>query len=146
MTCESGGAEPGELLASLRFPARPAELKRVRTLVEEAVGACGCDPDTVRDIVLAVDEACQNVIRHAYAEVEDGEAVLECRRVDDNIVILLRDFANAVDPATIKPRALDDLRPGGLGVHFINEVMDSVTYLPRPTGHGNLLRMKKKVG
>ena len=142
----SDSEEKGEVLASLRFPARAEQLKIVRAQVLDAARCCGCDDAVARDIVIAVDEACQNIVRHAYKGIDDGEAILECRRVDDNFVVSLRDFAKTVDPASIKSRDLDDLRPGGLGVHFIHQVMDVVTYMPPPTGQGNLLRMTKKIG
>jgi sigma-B regulation protein RsbU (phosphoserine phosphatase) len=96
--------------------------------------------------VLVVDEACQNVIRHAYKDVDDGEMAINLRRKDESLIILLRDFAKTVDPATIVPRDLEDIRPGGLGTHFINEVMDEVTFLPPPGGYGNLLRLVKRIG
>jgi sigma-B regulation protein RsbU (phosphoserine phosphatase) len=57
----------------------------------------------------------------------------------------LRDFAHTVDPNLIKPRDLDDLRPGGLGTHFMQEVMDEVTFMPPPQEGGNLLKMKKRI-
>ena len=117
----------------------------MRGAVGEAAARCGCDAEAVRDVVIAVDEACQNVIRHAYGGRTDGEIVLEIRRHDDTMVVDLRDFAEVVDPEKIKPRDLDDLRPGGLGTHFISEVMDSVEYLAPPRGRGTLLRMAKRI-
>ena len=138
--------EDGDLLVTLHFPARADQLKHIRGQVLDAALRGGCEEAVARDIVIAVDEACQNVIRHAYGGRDDGEAVLECRRMGQHFVVSLRDFANTVDPATIKPRDLDDLRPGGLGVHFINEVMDDVAFMPPPFGRGNLLRMTKKIG
>ena len=85
------------------------------------------------------------MIRHAYGNTGVGEVVLEIRREGEDVVFLLRDFAAPVDVERIKPRDLDDLRPGGLGTHFIREVMDDVTFLPPPEDGGNLLRMKKKI-
>lgn len=132
-------------LLSLMFPARADRLKLVRRTVSEAAEFCGCGPDAARSVVIAVDEACQNVIRHAYGDTFEGEISLEMRREGGNVVILVRDFADPVDPGTIKPRALDDIRPGGLGTHFIREVMDEVTYADPPEGGGNLLRMVKRI-
>ena len=138
-------AADDEALLHLRFPARAERLKGVRGAVGEAAARCGCDADAVRDVVIAVDVACQNVIRHAYGERSDGEVVLEIRRRGDAMVVDLRDFAEAVEPEKIKPRDLDDLRPGGLGTHFMREVMDSVEFLVPPQGRGNLLRMVKRI-
>ena len=61
------------------------------------------------------------------------------------MIILIRDFADPVDISRIKPRDLDDVRPGGLGTYLISEVMDEVDFLPPPIDGGNLLRLVKKI-
>jgi anti-sigma regulatory factor (Ser/Thr protein kinase) len=58
--------------------------------------------------------------------------------------VMLRDWGRKVDPASIQPRDLADIRPGGLGVHFIREIMDDAVYDPTPAT-GTELRMTKKV-
>jgi sigma-B regulation protein RsbU (phosphoserine phosphatase) len=141
----AAAGEAGDTVLRFRFEARADRLRGVRERMLECATRCGCSAAIARDIVIAVDEACQNIIRHAYAGQEAGEVVLECRHVGDDLEVLLEDFARAVDPATIKPRELDDVRPGGLGVHFIRTVMDTVDFQPSPTGSGNRLRMTKKV-
>jgi anti-sigma regulatory factor (Ser/Thr protein kinase) len=138
-------AADDEVLLQLRVPARAERLKEVRGAVGEAAGRCGCSDEAMREVVIAVDEACQNIIRHAYGEKTDGDVVVEIRCHGDTMIVDLRDFAEKVDPATIKPRELDDLKPGGLGTHFMREVMDSVEYLAPPQGRGNLLRMVKRI-
>ncbi|MCZ6467124.1 MAG: ATP-binding protein [Alphaproteobacteria bacterium] len=132
-------------LLKLRFPSQADRLKLVRSAVSEAAKRCGCTAEVARDIVIAVDEACQNVIRHAYGGASDGEIILEIRHTGDEIVVFLRDFAKATEVAKVKPRELDDLRPGGLGTHFIGEVMDEVEFMPSPPDGGNLLRMVKRI-
>ncbi|HEY9163779.1 MAG TPA: ATP-binding protein, partial [Magnetovibrio sp.] len=130
-------------LCQLSVPGRAQSLGLVRRAVEAAAGACGFASEQVQDIVLAVDEACQNVVRHAYGGRGEGDIVVDLRREHGEFQIVIRDFAAPVDETKIKPRALDDVRPGGLGVHFIREVMDEMDYLPPPDGQGNLLRLKK---
>ena len=134
-----------ETLLELRFPARADRLKLVRGGVRAAARMCGFNDATAQSIVLAVDEACQNVIVHGYKGRADGEIVLGVFRRRDGILLRLRDFAPPVDPATIKPRALDDIRPGQLGSHFIYEIMDSVEFRPSPDGTGNLLEMIRRM-
>ena len=134
-----------ETLLELRFPARADRLKLVRGGVRAAARMCGFNDATAQSIVLAVDEACQNVIVHGYKGRADGEIVLGVFRRRDGILVRLRDFAPPVDPATIKPRALDDIRPGKLGAHFMYEIMDSVEYRPSPDGTGNLLEMIRRM-
>lgn len=135
----------GEPLLELRVPARPAELKGVRKAVRECLRGCGFGERSARDIVLAIDEACQNVIRHAYGPRGGGDIVLEVDRTGDEVVFSLIDFAPRIDPAKVKPRDLDDVRPGGLGTHLIREVMDSAEFIEPPAGCGNLLRMVKRI-
>ncbi|MBL6931361.1 MAG: SpoIIE family protein phosphatase [Rhodospirillales bacterium] len=142
---DEGIQSTAETVFHLNFPSQPDRLKLVRSAVFDTVMLCGCSESVGRDIVIAVDEACQNVIRHAYKGARDGQVILDIARAGDNIVLSLRDFAEPVDVSKIKPRDLDDLRPGGLGTHFIREVMDDVDYLPPPDGEGNLLRMVKRI-
>lgn len=127
------------------FPARPERLCDIRHAVAATMGDFGCPPAVVHDVVLAVDEACQNIIRHAYGG-SDGDIVVQIQRDGHKLVVRLIDFAPPVDVTKICPRALDDLRPGGLGTHFMRAVMDEVAFLPPPQGAGNLLQMVKRIG
>ncbi|MDX2133096.1 MAG: ATP-binding protein [Planctomycetota bacterium] len=84
-------------------------------------------------IALAVDEAVTNIIRHGYAGRTDRPivvAVMPFRDVarGEGVRIVIEDEARQVDPSTIRGRDLADIRPGGLGVHIIREVMDDVAY------------------
>ena len=138
-------AAAGETILDFTFPSQAGQLKEVRAKVRETARTCGFAADAVEDIVLAVDEACQNIIRHAYSGSPEGEIVIEIRRAGGDLVVLLRDFAETTDVTTVKPRDLDDVRPGGLGTHFMAEVMDRVEFLIPPEGRGNLLRMVKLI-
>lgn len=127
------------------FPARPERLTDIRRAVAETAGALGCPAHMVQDVVLAVDEACQNIIRHAYCG-RDGDIVVQVGRDDHRLVVRLIDYAPPVDVGAVCPRPLEELRPGGLGTHFIRSVMDEVAFLPPPAGAGNLLQMVKRIG
>ena len=63
----------------------------------------------------------------------------------DALYFSLVDSAPRVDPARVRPRDLDDVRPGGLGTHFIQTVMDEAEFLEPPSGVGNLLRMVRRI-
>jgi len=128
-----------------RFPARAESLSRIRAAIGKVTRELGCSEDEARDVVLAVDEACQNIIRHAYRG-GIGDVIVHVRREEDRLVIRLMDFAPPVDVSKIHPRSLDELRPGGLGTHIMRSVMDQVQFLPPPTGIGNLLQMVKRIG
>lgn len=133
------------LLLEIRFLAKPDRLKLIRPVVLAAARMCGFDEQAGHDIVLATDEACQNVIIHGYQGQPDKQITLTAYHLAGGIQIRLRDTAPTADPSTIHPRNLDDIRPGGLGTHFMQAAMDDVVYLPPPGGVGNLLRLTKRL-
>jgi sigma-B regulation protein RsbU (phosphoserine phosphatase) len=94
---------------------------------------------------IAVNEACTNIIQHAYKGDPSGEIVLEILNNGTDIIFRLTDFAKPVDPAGIKPRDLSDIRPGGLGTHFMREIMDDCSFEQLADGSGNCLEMVKKI-
>ena len=97
-------------LLELRFRAVARELTNVRAAVKEQALAVGCNDAAAIDIVMAVDEACQNIIRHAYGKERDGDIVLRIERQKDELVFSLTDYAPRIDPSKVKPRDLDDVR------------------------------------
>lgn len=133
-----------ELIAEIRLLARAEELKRVRDAVRELVAQRGCNAKIAECVVLAVDEACMNIIQHAYHNDPAGEIVVQILNNRDELVFRLIDFAAPVDKTCIRSRDLDDIRPGGLGVHLMSEVMDEVRFVEPPAGAGNALEMRKK--
>ncbi len=134
-----------ERLLDLRFPAQADQLCEVRDAVRACIVGSGAGDGCVTDVVMAVDEACQNVIRHAYGGLPGGEIQLHVDRRGDELIFSLRDFAPKVDPAQVKPRDLDDLRPGGLGTHLIRSVMDRAEFVNTDAEPGNLFRMVKRI-
>ena len=128
-----------------QFPARARELGPTRVMTRRALNNHGWRSDIVEDIVLAIDEACQNIIRHAYHGECDNPITLHIELKHKTLVVILEDQAPAVSPDCMNPRAFDDIRPGGLGCHFMRQVMDTVSIEPSPTGQGNRLRMVKGV-
>jgi anti-sigma regulatory factor (Ser/Thr protein kinase) len=137
-------ADPQPLL-ELRFPAAAGKLKEMRAQLRETAASGGAGPECVEEIVLAVDEVCQNIIRHAYAGDASGEIVLSVERQDDSLILWVRDRAPRIDPNQVEGRDLDDVRPGGIGVHLIKELMDECGFVPQPSQDGNLFRMLKKL-
>lgn len=126
----------------LDIPADPASLFLMRALLgklSENIGFSGRDADL---LVLAIDEACTNVIRHAYGHSPDKRIVLTFKVDPEYLEIHIRDFGAAADPSTFKARDLDDVRPGGLGIHFIKSVVDKMEYDCPPEG-GMLLKLIK---
>jgi sigma-B regulation protein RsbU (phosphoserine phosphatase) len=132
----------GEEWTMMRVPAQAERLHALRGLVREQAIIHGFTPDVVDGLVLAVNEACMNVIQHGYRGTA-GVLELGVRADARGIEFRIRDQAPVVSLEDWRPRDLDDLRPGGLGVHFIRQIMDEISYLPPPEGQGNWLSMKK---
>lgn len=126
----------------LDIPADPASLFIVRAAVGKIAEKVGFGSKEADKLVLAVDEACTNVIRHAYKEIQEGRIILTFLIDAESLEIRMRDFGEVGDPAGFKPRNLGDIRPGGLGIHFIRSALDEIQYETPPDG-GTLLRMIK---
>jgi len=144
-TAAAGGGDTGELLIELRVRSRPDRLRLVRAAISEAGAVCGAGERCLNDLVIAVNEACQNVIRHAYGGRPDEDIIVVARREGGRLIVDVVDFAEPVDERSIRPRRLDELRPGGLGTHFIHQCVDEVRFEPPPAGAGNRLRLIKRI-
>lgn len=117
------------------------QLKALRDAVRQAITPTGCPLRECDAIILAVNEAAMNIIQHAYAG-KPGDITVEIHNNEGELVISLRDRAPPIDVTQIKPRELDDLRPGGLGTHFMRQLMDTVSYSVPGDGVGNRLEMR----
>ncbi len=126
----------------IKIPSDPKFLKIIRAAVGHICETMGFSSDESNNITLAVDEACSNIIKHAYGGAADQPIHVICSVHPDRVEILLRDAGKTVSAEAIKSRELDDIRPGGLGVHLIRSVMDVVKYVHQP-GQGNLLQLVK---
>ena len=130
--------------------ANPDYLCVVRTTVRQTAVVFGFQEDTVESITLAVVEAITNIIRHGYGGPCDEYIIVGLNKICDSkenkpaIEIVIRDFGKQVDTDKIKSRDLDELRPGGVGVHIIHSVMDEVEF-SRVGDCGMKLRMVKAI-
>ena len=132
-------------LVKLQLPARPERLCLIRVLVKRAAELAGCDTELSDKLVIAVNEACMNIIKHAYKGDDSGEIILEILNNDESLFFRLLDNAEPIDLDSVKPRDLEDIRPGGLGTHFIREIMDEWHMGHLEGGAGNYLEMIKKI-
>jgi anti-sigma regulatory factor (Ser/Thr protein kinase) len=130
----------------VRINSDPAELPQVREEVRRVSVSAGFAEADVARLVLAVDEAIANVIKHGYEGRHDQPVEVQLCCVEEKgccgVKCVVRDFGKQVPPETICGRCLDDVRPGGLGVHIIRSVMDRVCYAPA-RGGGMQLEMIK---
>ena len=94
-----------------------------------------------------MDEALCNVINHGYQRRPDGPIWLNLWALDGDdqpgLKVVIEDRARQVDPAQIQSRNLEDIRPGGLGVHIIREIMDEARYEKREGGGMRLTMVKR---
>jgi len=126
----------------------PCCLPVVRAALEKMCEMVGLDSRSAGGVVLSVDEALTNVIRHAYGGAWDKPIEIELSVIGDSapagLRVCLRDYGRAVDPSQIRSRDLSDVRPGGLGVHIMQQCMDCVEYRPAEGG-GTILTMVKRI-
>ena len=118
---------------SLEFRSDTCHLAEVRQTVREFLSECGVDECESELLVLALDEACTNIIRYAY-EHENKPVRLDLERLKDRMRFVLRDYGKSCPPEQIRSRPLSQIRPGGVGVHIIRQAFDKVEYLPQARG------------
>lgn len=127
----------------------PRLLKAVRGLVRGYMNAQGFVPERAEEVVLAVDEACANSIRHSYAREPCGAVALEFRSDEHEVMIELRDAGIPApsDRVRRKPAPAPNvatLRPGGLGVQLIYQVFDDVEFRPgSECGNHVIMRLRR---
>jgi len=128
--------------------ANPKNLCVARAAVQRTAKLVGLNEEDAGAVTLAVEEALNNVIKHSYEGPCSKPMILKLQQLKPNesqpggLEIIIQDLGRQVDPASIKGRDLDDVRPGGLGVHIISSLMDQMEYSIRPEG-GMQLRMVK---
>jgi anti-sigma regulatory factor (Ser/Thr protein kinase) len=139
---EKSGQQAGGTV-TLTVPSHPRYLYVVRSALYPLILDAGFPKKEARKVVLAVDEACANIIRHAYAGDHTKTITLTVEDHAECFVVRLRDYGRKADRAAIAPRDLTDIRPGGLGTHFINLAFETVNY-DTEQGQGTLLTLEKK--
>jgi serine/threonine-protein kinase RsbW len=148
---EQGTKQHSQLLLRLQLESNPESLCLVRATVQRAAEIAHFPEPDSRAIVRSVDEALANVIRHAYKGQPGLPIEVTCRRLlrdekkgrSRGLEIVLCDSGLAVDPKKLRGRPLEEIRPGGLGLHFIKQSMDVVEF--RRKNGRNLLRLVKYV-
>ena len=137
----------GQLLR-VELPSDPSMLCVVRAAMERLTEELGFSEPEVRSVTRAVDEALTNIMRHSYGGASDRPIELSCLRIarghaksGDGFEIRLVDYGPKIDPAKLRGRKLDEIKPGGLGLHFIRQSMDIVEF--RRSRGANVLRLVK---
>ncbi len=132
---------------SLTVNSHVEHLTEIAEFIAQAARASGLDEDQVYDVQMAVDEACTNVIQHAYHGRSDGTIDITCEKQGKEFVVTIQDYGDPFNPKKVaRPRTREPLSRrniGGLGLFFMHKMMDRVKFDFSP--HGNRLTMMKKI-
>ncbi|WP_083638877.1 ATP-binding protein [Thermosipho sp. 1063] len=128
---------------SLTFFSRSENIKIARSVIQNFLAQKGIKEQDIFDTELAVNEAIANVIEHTYKFQRDKTIIMTLKWLEPNILeVYLRDFGEKVDPTKVKPRKLEEIRPGGLGVYIIKKIFNKMEF--KDVENGNLLYLLKK--
>lgn len=143
----------------LTVPGRYEQIKHIVAFVAEGAGEAGLDEDSVFHVELCCDEACTNIIEHAYGGEDIGTITVSYKVQPRAFKIIIQDNGRTFDPANVPTPSvptepstddagddavIDRLRIGGLGIHFMRKLMDEVHFEFDPDA-GNTLIMVKKI-
>lgn len=134
-------------MASKVFPGKFASLEKISDFILEYAEASGLDDNATYAVQLAVDEACSNIIEHAYGGEGLGDIECTCNVLDDGLEIVLRDKGKAFNPDEVQEIEvgvpLEELGNRGAGIFLINKLMDEVRF-EFSKNDGTTLVLKKK--
>ncbi|HSD64009.1 MAG TPA: ATP-binding protein [Ignavibacteriaceae bacterium] len=120
----------------LKVKSRTENLSVIREFIQSAAVQVGMNPGITEDVMLAVDEACTNIIKHAYKSVPDGEIFLKLKYSDHKFTIKIIDYGNSFHPENVPDPDLQKYynqhRVGGLGMYLMKTLMDEVKYSSVP--------------
>ena len=119
-----------DIVQEKRFLVRSSSLKDIRSFAREVFDKLSLSNEIKEEIVLAIAEAAQNIVKHAYKDFPDTDdkMLLQIKCNNGKLEIGFFDNGKPVEKEKIKHRAIDDIKPGGLGTFFIQEIMDSIDF------------------
>jgi len=133
---------------TLEVPSSTENLVLIRDFVTRIGQQAHLDEEEISNLELAVDEACANVIEHAYGLDSRQEVIIQAICDDEAVRISVIDTGKGFDPTGVMPTSIDTLvterRSGGLGIRLIKALMDEVSYQIQP-GQKNELHMTKRL-
>ena len=135
------------LSESKDFAVSTASLKDVRVFCREIFEKINLPQEQKDELVLAIAEAAQNIVKHGYKGVEETNDRMEIKisLKDSDLEIGFFDKGKAVVPGNVQHRKLDDIKPGGLGTFFIKQIMDNAVFKKDQDGWVNHLILTKKI-
>ena len=135
------------LSESKDFVVDSSNLKEVRTFSREVFDKVNLPQEQKDELVLAIAEAAQNIVKHAYKGVEETNDKMQIKISfkDNQLEIGFFDKGKPVIPENIQHRKLDDIKPGGLGTFFIKQIMDEAIFKKNQKGWVNHLVLTKTI-
>ena len=135
------------LSESKDFLVSTASLKEVRVFSRDVFEKINIPQDQKDELVLAIAEAAQNIVKHGYKGIKETTDRMEIKisLKDDELEIGFFDKGKKVVPENVQHRKLDDIKPGGLGTFFIKQIMDNAVFKKDQTGWVNHLILTKKI-
>ena len=127
---------------TLEFASHPGNMSMMRSFAREFLTANPFSETEIDIMVLGLDEACTNVIRYAYHHEPSHPMTLTCEQNGDSVVFRLRDLGQQCDPAKLCARPIENMQPGGLGLHLIKRAFDGVEYVLKDRGTELVLTKK----
>lgn len=135
-----------ESMPTVVFPGRYQSLSEIRDFVVNLAKKAEFNDRDIYALELAVDEACSNIIEHAYGGENRGDIELTCDLMDGGMMITIRDRGRPFNPELVPDpdlaKSLDQLEPGGAGLFLMRKMMDEVRF-DFTKDHGNVLTMIK---
>ena len=128
--------------AVVTIPSDPKYLSVIRAVTGTMAEIYGMTGGGVEEVKLAVDEACSNVIKHAYRG-DRGRRIVVKFSLKKGFEVVIEDSGVKARPESIEGRSLDDVRPGGLGIHLIRRACDVLAF-DKSKKRGNRLRLVRK--
>ena len=111
------------------FVVSSSSLKEVRSFSREVFEIVNINQDLKDELVLAIAEAAQNIVKHAYqGEDTDDKMEIKISLENGQLEIGFFDKGRPVDKGNVRHRKIDDIKPGGLGTFFIQQIMDAVVF------------------
>lgn len=116
----------------LIIKSKTENLSFVRDFISSLAQKCGLDSKDTQKIVLAVDEACTNIIKHAYNFSPDGDIAIHVKYLSDKFIVSIIDNGNRFEPELVPEPNLKlfqkEKKKGGLGMFLMKKLMDEVYY------------------
>jgi serine/threonine-protein kinase RsbW len=130
----------------LKVKSRTENLSAIRDFVFNAATEVGFNSDDIGNMILAVDEACTNIIKHAYKSYPDGEIIINLKYSEEKFTIEIIDYGNSFHPESVPDLDLQKYykqrRVGGLGMFLMKTLMDEVKYVSVPGKYNQVLLSK----